>query len=113
MPTFTAADLLDRAADLLERDGWCQGTSYGPDGGMCLLAALQAARADLIWGEGGKRGAGADQAASLYRRAHDAVADAIGGDITEWNDGIDTSMADVLDLLRALASERRLAGATA
>ena len=44
----TAADVLERAADLLEEFGWCQ-DDYGSrrEGTLCLFGAFQEARRDF------------------------------------------------------------------
>ncbi len=44
---MTAADVLNKAADLLERHGWCQGVSIDAAGRMCAGYALQQAEPDV------------------------------------------------------------------
>lgn len=41
---MTVADVLNGAADLIERDGWCQNTSHGAGGTRCAVAAIRDAR---------------------------------------------------------------------
>lgn len=41
--TPTVSDVLTRAIEVLERDGWCQGTLHDQSGAHCALGALDAA----------------------------------------------------------------------
>jgi hypothetical protein len=38
---YTRNDVLQRALDVLDRDGWCKGTLQNADGQLCLMGALQ------------------------------------------------------------------------
>jgi hypothetical protein len=101
--TATVADLLDRAADLLERDGWCQGSLDNADGQRCVMGAVYAARDDLVW----SNDLASERSLSVTHQATDALFDAIGWNIPEWNDSEQTSFEDVLSLLRGVAAEQR------
>ncbi len=47
--TVTAADILERAADLLDREGWTQGISMNRHGARCMSRALfDAGRGHLL-----------------------------------------------------------------
>lgn len=41
--TDEAKNVLNKALEVLERDGWCQGTAHDADGRHCALGAIQVA----------------------------------------------------------------------
>ncbi len=97
------ADLLDDAADLLERDGWAQGWLRDPDGRLCAAGAMMAA--DV---------AGSENCRSpLVQAGLSAASDTIGGGLSftlpMWNDASDRTEQQVLDLLRTTAKRQRIA----
>lgn len=82
------ADTLNRAADLIERDGWCQGLGRDADGSRCAAVALHDAQADrLVW-----RGA--------YRALKARVGTRL---VVDWNDTPGRTQAEVVAALRAAA----------
>ena len=91
------ADVLDGAADVIERDGWFrlgdEPTRDG-DGGACVFVAL-------------------DRAGDRDLRGYLALSRSLGLDTvltTAWNDAPERTKQEVLDALRLAAkSERRLA----
>lgn len=44
-----ASRVLLRAADLIERRGWCQNTLYTPDGALCIMGAFNAIATNNKW----------------------------------------------------------------
>lgn len=92
------ADVLDAAADHIEKHGWWHPTA--PREGDRPACASNA----IAWSSG-----------QHYHAAHRALADTLAADpndlaaIFDWNDGPDRTEQEVLDTLRYLAkSERRL-----
>lgn len=83
------ADGLNRAADLIERDGWVQRQFYDR-GRRCLDGAIMAALASpAFWRE--------------RRSARELVEEAMGGDLYEFNDTPGRTQAEVVAALRAAA----------
>lgn len=87
------ADVLLRAADVLETDGWCQLTGVDSKGRRCIVSAL-----GLASGEG----AGSGQ---LWAQANLAVLRQLGNDLllSAWNDERGRTADEVTALLRATA----------
>jgi hypothetical protein len=89
------ADVLDDAADLLEREGWIQGDLWRRDsyGGRCALGAICDAALD-------------------NRNVRVAAARAVlGGSSTylvDWNDTPGRTKQEVLDAFRAAAKQERM-----
>lgn len=75
-----------RAADLLRRDGWCQGMSHHPDGRWCLVGVL-----------------------SLEAWEPNRVKTKLGilplGSVSDWNDAPGRTLPEVLAVLDELAGE--------
>jgi hypothetical protein len=106
------ADILDGAADVIERDGWHQGAySAAPTGEWegsapaCVLGAMNRAAGRNFWGD-------------LLEAARRALGEAVGGGglfhFTDWNDAPERTKQEVLDALRLAAkNERRLADSEA
>ncbi|MDQ6875418.1 MAG: hypothetical protein M3042_10220 [Actinomycetota bacterium] len=94
---MTPADVLDSAADLLERDGWCQGVFRRADGARCVADAIDDAAA-----------VGPD----LWKLARVAVAEhlALKTPLTYWNDAPGQTAANVLATLRSVAADLRGVG---
>jgi hypothetical protein len=91
--TKTTADVLDDAADLLERQGWCQVYMEDSDGRHCVVGALSAAAA-----------------VAHSRVAHAGAENAIWARVgmpTAWNDAPERTEQEVLDLLRSVAKDQR------
>ncbi len=88
-----AADVLDRAAALIERDGWVQG-DYGWSGvGWCASGAIREAARPVTL--------------KVHVSAGSALRAAIGPGIERWNDDPDRTQADVLAVLREIAARLR------
>lgn len=85
------ADLLDDAADLIERRGWCQGRYQDTDGRLCSVGALAAANGDTL--------------ASYFPAV--LVLSRRVGDVVGWNDALGRTEQEVLDTFRAAAKEVR------
>ena len=93
---MTPDQILDRAADLLERDGWQRG-EYGPRtlrGPRCVVGSLMAAR-------------GIDDYRP-YDVAHSALKNEVGGgSLTIWNDEVVKDKRQVIRTLRRTARKLR------
>ena len=105
--TPTVADVLDRAADIIQFEGWCQHeyVHRGPDGqptAYCMKGGIMAAaeRLDPKCKRFFERGWAAAEAAATYL-ATDADS------IPEWNDHPDRTAEDVIDALRGCAKAQR------
>lgn len=92
----TPADVLDAAADLLDRDGWCQGYDKDDDGRYCARGATKAAASSdtLV-------GAGARIALTQRLPTHN---------IPAWNDTPGRTQEEVTSTLRRVARELREEG---
>lgn len=94
---MTESDVLEKAADLIERDGWCQGGD-GRDGKCrCMMVAIADA---------------SDSAPpprlSLWQRTRDAIWGYLG--VTsgaKWNDAPERTAAEVIAALRSAAAKLR------
>jgi hypothetical protein len=92
------ADLLDGAADIIERDGWCQG-AFESNGAVCALGALNKA-------------AGSDPNCGITRNpvgqaVFQLLTKRTGGNILVWNDRHERTEQEVLDLFRVAAKHER------
>lgn len=79
--------LLD-AADLLERDGWCQHISLDFEGRHCAWGAMVASAKDSV----------------SYSVAADNVEAAVGRVLTAWNDDKRRTAKSVIRKLREVAN---------
>lgn len=81
------------AADVLERDGWCQGEGIDDDGRRCIVSALGAASGTGF--EGGR----------LWTESNLAVRRQLNNDelLSTWNDEPGRTIDEVTALLRATA----------
>lgn len=86
--SMTASAILYAAADLIERDGWCQHESTDFYGGRCALTAIE-----------DSGGGYASRYATEKFRAFIG-----GGSIAEWNDDPGQSLVAVVLMLRKAAS---------
>lgn len=85
------ADILNRAADLIEPEGaWCQGSGTKVTGGQVALCALIAI----------SRASGSGP--SMWT-ACGSFAEFCGGPISEWQDAPERTQAEVVAALRAAA----------
>lgn len=91
-----AAMVLAAAAGEIEAKGWCQRMLTGPDGSMCLVGAIIAARPLVQKAEGRPHYEASD-------RAYIRLADALGADnstvIAPWNDKPRRRQDEVIKLL--------------
>lgn len=94
---ITVQTTLDKAAELIERDGWCQLRTGSPGTPHCILGAVRDGLIEMGY-EGHKDeflAAREEISARLFfhfRRGLNAV--------TKWNDDPSTTRQDVLDVLR-------------
>ncbi len=107
------ADLLDDAADLIERDGWAQGWLRDPDGHLCATGAVAAAATtdDLLTNQT-LRGLVLDPNGPVragIRAAEDTIGGGLSFTLPMWNDAEGRSEQQVLDLLRTTAKRQRIA----
>ena len=94
----TAADVLERAADLLEEFGWCQG-QFGSKGygSFCAIGAIFEASVDLS-----NRNFSALAAPLGYKDGSD-----LGASLSRWNDREGRTKEEVVALLRSGAEAAR------
>lgn len=94
-------ELLLKAADLLERDGWVQHTRYASNGARCVLGALD----DAL---GGMREAD-HEAPDVWKKAVTLIADSVEAPyewtfrVAEWNNAKGRTAQQVIRKLRKLA----------
>lgn len=94
-PTVTRADVLNRAADLLEEFGWCQGTlGSKAHGEFCILGAAYQAARDL----GVTRGYGVYCEGAYWVGLDEETA-------FRWNDDPRRTKPEVVARLRELAKD--------
>jgi len=87
---MNAADVLDNAATLIERDGWCRRVLETADGRHCAVGALDVAG---LWGP-------------ARMAAHRALEDHVQAVISVWNDA-QTDRREVVQTMRRVARELR------
>ncbi len=87
---MTAAEVARKAADLLERDGWCQG-KFRNSGAHCVVAALTAVD---DWS--------APEQAAVRRRLRVHAGTEW---LVNWNDAPERTADEVIALLRQVATE--------
>ncbi|MDP9224133.1 MAG: hypothetical protein M3P18_09810 [Actinomycetota bacterium] len=92
------ADVLDDAADLLERKGWIQEAEKSPEG-FCSLGALIHTRSLVRWEAAARLAKNVTPGASIHL---------ISRSITDWNDAPERTKQEVLDAFRAAAKRERL-----
>ena len=102
------AEVLERAADVIERDGWCRNEITTPDGRVCLVGAIERA----AFGRDYESGPVTDQEWDLRCGAVSAANRAITGcdsmsAAARWNDNEAKDQYDVIDLLRHTAKDIR------
>jgi hypothetical protein len=87
------ADVLDDAADLLERGGWIQEALYDSEGGFCSVGALYEVCED-----------------PLVRNAAYGALFPLNGrrSVADWNNDPSRTMQEVLDAFRAAAKAERM-----
>jgi len=98
------ADVLDGAADVIERDGWHQGHYYIPGEGVCAIGAFAQATG-LRHPDIEDRGFGPRRALA----GHLGFDPDYAGPIIRWNDAPERTKQEVLDALRKAAKHERAA----
>lgn len=105
------ADVLDSAADLIEKHGWTRGDFGNELVGFCALGAMNRVVNELFRCENFIKQSGhwytLRQAQIALDRHLVANGLASAGSIAAWNDRLAKSAQDVLDTLRAAAKEER------
>lgn len=92
------AEVLDKAADVIEVRGWCQRTLETGDGRVCMEGAISVACGVL----------GHPSVGPQYSNALCAVGLHLGNLIPyRWNDAPGRDKYEVIDLLRTVAKELR------
>jgi len=77
-----------RAIDYIEKHGWCQGTSFGPNDTVCIWGALYRTKTDT----------------RLYFKASNRLRQLIGDrSIPNWNDAKGRTKEEVIAKLREAA----------
>lgn len=100
----TAADLIDKAIEVINEKGWCQNTMENEHGQVCTLGALERARHQLFHG----LQESAEVFASIrnYVDAKHAIGEVIAArvphstNIPTWNDVYAESADDVIEVLK-------------
>ncbi len=96
----SVADVLNGAADLIERDGWFQGRYQGPNGEHCVTDALLRS-AGTSPGDSGTPGA-----LVLFSDASLKLATEVCDNrLPVWNDEFGRTKAEVVAALRAAAKK--------
>jgi len=84
---MTGEELLARAADLLEREGWCQGVLRTREGHHCMLGALEEV--------------GLGCAEVLFDQVIPAITAELGGEnLVRYNDTFGRTAEEVITTLR-------------
>ena len=94
------ADVLTQAADLIERDGWCQRAFRGDNGEHCASDALMRASGMAPGDTGSWEQKAMFDAACQYVYPHTG-----GWGIPSWNDEPQRTQAEVVAALRAAAEQ--------
>ncbi|AXN53447.1 hypothetical protein HOT81_gp029 [Gordonia phage Fryberger] len=97
-PMPNDAELFDKVADILERDGWCQHEAHNEAGNHCALGALEVAAGEMY----------GDKYLNHYPRVYLKVTKGIDPDfhsVPAWNDTKGRTAQEVIDQYRALAKE--------
>lgn len=82
-------EILNDAADILERDGWCQGEFHSAEGAHCALGAISEAYMSF------------DYRRELYGATKSLLAERIGTPwIATWNDHGDRTKEQVVKAMR-------------
>lgn len=104
------ARVLDDAADLIERDGWCQRQLGTPDGRVCTMGAIAKTLGCYETQPSGFGAWGNDyHVTALVQSSNRALVEVIEADpallwpVPAWNDDPARTKQEVLDALRAAA----------
>ena len=92
------ADILEKAADLLETEGWCQGKMVKSNGdgttSRCAIGAIYQAANQLEW----------------FGLAHNTICivqDSVSGALAQFNDKEAKDVSDVTDVFLRVAKDLR------
>lgn len=103
-------ELFDKAVEVLEQRGWCQGKLEATDGRVCAVGALRAA----AWGDPYSRTFPGEEKVDVepVERALDAVNAVLSGPrarsmIVSFNDEPGRTAEEVIDLFRRVAKDLR------
>lgn len=88
---MSPAEILEGAADLIERDGWCQGHAMNDAGEMCLMQALVFTASGMC----------------EFHKLRRILGHAIDEPIVEWNDRPGRTKEEVITALREAAKMAR------
>lgn len=94
--TAPVAQVLRDAAELIERDGWCQGDMYSTAGARCVMGAIFTTAHHALPDDPSL----AIDALAPFARSLPQ------GKTMEWNDDPDRTVTEVLAALRACADEQ-------
>lgn len=105
------ADILEKAAEVLETRGWCQGTYHNPAGRVCAVGAVRTA----VWGAPLLRDLEREVSTKDYVKVNEALmvlAEDIGlqnwNDLAPgWNDHPDRTQDEVIDAFKHAAKDLR------
>lgn len=97
--------LLRKAAEVLDRDGWCQGRMDTPGGRRCALGALYKASSELSDGYHVEP----DRWIEAREGAASSIVEHLSGEwILVWNDQPERRMSDVVKLFGQVADEEEV-----
>jgi hypothetical protein len=82
-------NIYDKAIELLETNGWCQGEYKSEDGKLCMLGALFAARGDF-----------SETWSAIYNDLGFCLDSNSSPGISFWNDTPGRTAAEVIDALK-------------
>lgn len=97
-------NIFDKAADILEANGWCKGELEDDQGRRCAYGALEAA-ADHSGGTDGDIVAAEELADARLVDSGRAERGGSGFILIDWNNAPETTGEDVIRLFRELANE--------
>lgn len=98
---MNVSEVLDRAADVLEEDGWCQYSMHDELGRYCALGAIKAVTPDPdAFAERGY----------ATRALRDYLSPTRPFQISKWNDNPDRTKEEVIDALQQAARLVRAGG---
>lgn len=101
----TEADVLERAADLIEETGWCQ-FSYRGSGSLDIIPKRRFELAEEYCVTGAIFQAAYDAGTGAIP-ARDVLSDFLGQGATSWNDAPERTKAEVVAKLREAAARAR------
>lgn len=103
---MNTADILDRAADLIEERGWNQGWYVNECGGLCAVGAMYTA-AGVELPVGAEFPDIPDEVSNAVLRAFRVFGDHVKRLASAWNDAPGRTKEEVVSTLRAAAQAAR------